>query len=140
MNATEIEITHLFTDESPFVPFDCSNNRATLGEDAGALTWGASVECAKEITLLDSEERKQAFRDWVRSSGGWNDEEIAAWSDVELNALLLQWIAGDVREAFGDADFSEWDWADYQERSERGSVSSNLFRADDGRVFFSISH
>lgn len=138
----ELEITHLFTDkETSFVPFDLSNNCATLGDNAGALTWAASLECADatQPPLLDTEEKKEAFRSFVRSSGGWDDDEIATWSDRELNALLLQWIAGDVREAFHDADFAEWDWADYQERAERGSCSGTLYRDDNSRVYFDIN-
>lgn len=136
----EINITSLFSDESPFVPFDCSNNRATLGDNAGQLTWNASKETAAQVTLLDSEDKIDAMRDFARASGGWNAEEVAAWSALEVNALFLQWVAGDVREAFDDADFSEWDWADYKERAEAGLVSSNLFRADDGQIYFSLSN
>jgi len=140
MNNTELNITHLFADNSAFVPFDCSNNAATLGDNAGKLTWNASKETAAIMApLLDTEEKKEAFRDWVKESGGWTRDEINAWDDTELNALLLQWIAGDVREAFHDNEFSEWDWASYNERSERGSISSNLFKADDGQIYFSIS-
>lgn len=135
---TEIEITRLFAEDSPFVPFDLSNNRATLGDNAGELTWQASVECAEEIVLLGTDELKEAFRDFVRSSGGWDDEEIAAWSDTELNALLLQWIAGDVREAFGDTEFSEWDWDAYKIDAESGSKSSRLYRSGPTQVFFYI--
>lgn len=134
----DIEITSLFRPDSNFVPFDLSNNRATLGDDAARLTWNASKECAAEITLLDSDEKREAFRDFVRDSGGWTREEIAAWSDTELNALFLQWVAGDVREAFHDAEFSKWDWADYQERAERGSIVGRIWKGDDGRVFFYI--
>lgn len=136
----ELNITHLFAEESAFVPFDLSNNRATLGDNAGALTWQASKECAVEIPLLDTDEKREAFRDFVRESGGWTREEIAAWGDTELNALCLQWIAGDVREAFGDADFAAWDWADYEKRSERGSVSSRLYKDDAGNVRFYIGN
>lgn len=136
----EIEITSLFTDESPFVPFDLSNNRATLGDDAGRLTWSASKECAEEVHLLDTGEKREAFREFVRDSGGWTREEIAAWSDLDLNALFLQWVAGDVREAFHDAEFSEWDWADYQERAESGSIAGRIWKGEDGRVFFYIGN
>ena len=38
------------------------------------------------------------MRDFARSSGGWSADEIAAWPDEELNALFLQWVAGDTRE------------------------------------------
>lgn len=84
-------------------------------------------------------ERKEAFRDFVKESGGWTVEEIAAWDDTELNALCLQWIAGDVRECFGDADFADWDWAEYEEDCEAGRSPSRFFRAD-GKVYFDINN
>lgn len=138
---TELDISRIIISDD-FVPFDLCNNRATLGDDAARLTWQASVETAREIAppLLDCEAKREAFRDFVRDSGGWTRDEIAAWSDEELNALLLQWIAGDIREAFSDADPSEWDWAEYQNDAEQGRIAGRIFRADDGRVFFSISN
>lgn len=135
----ELNITNLLAEDSAFCPFDLSNNRATLGDDAARLTWRASVECAEEITLLDTDEKREAFRDFVRESGGWTDEEIAAWSDTELNALCLQWIAGDIREAFNDADPADWDWPDYQKRAEAGRISGRLFRSGE-EVFFYIGN
>lgn len=141
---TEIDITDLIASEN-FVPFDMSNNRMTLGDAAGALTWAASKECAvaTQPPLLATEELKQQFRDFVRSSGGWTVDEIAAWDDTELNALLLQWIAGDIREAFDDADFADWDWAQYEEGAKAGRLASRIYRADvgpsAGRIFFSIA-
>lgn len=60
----EINITPLFRAPS-FVPFDMANNRATLGDDAGPLTWSASLECAQDDetpNLLDTEEKRGAFR------------------------------------------------------------------------------
>lgn len=142
MNPTELDITRLFADESAFVPFDLSNNRVTLGDNAARLTWEASVQCSKDTVppILDTEERREAFRSFVKESGGWSEGEIAAWSDTELNALCLQWIAGDIREAFGDADCADWDWADYQTRAERGSISSRLFKTDDSKIYFNIGN
>lgn len=135
----ELNISHLFADDSAFVPFDCSNNMATMGEGVGRITWQAAKETAEEITLLKTEEEKQEYRDYVKGFGAWSEEEIAAWSDTELNALLLQFIAGDVREAFKDADVSEWDWAQYEKDSQAGRISGNLFKADDGSIYYSIS-
>jgi hypothetical protein len=138
--AREIEITALLTDpESAFVPFDLSNNRATLGDNAGRLTWQAAKEAGQEIDLMNTPDRIESFRDFVRSSGGWNDEETAAMDHDELNALCLQWIAGDIREAFGDAEFSTWDWAEYQADAEAGRISGRLYRGDDGKVYFNIA-
>lgn len=94
--------------------------------------------------MPDTDEKREAFRDFVRESGGWNDAEIAAWSDEELNALCLQWIAVDVREAFGDEEFESWDWEAYRADSEAGRVSSRLFIAEPGpeagAVFFDIGN
>jgi hypothetical protein len=140
MNTTEIDITHLIGSDE-FVPFDLSNNRATLSDNAGELTWQASVETAQSIvSLIPTAEHKEAFRDFVRSSGGWTRDEIEQWTDTELDALLLQWVAGDIREAFGDADPSDWDWAQYEEDARDGRISSALFCTEDGRIFFSISN
>lgn len=53
----QINITSLI--KSPaFVPFDMSNNAATLGDNAGKLTWGASLECAPRLFLADIGENK----------------------------------------------------------------------------------
>lgn len=141
MSAHELEISRLIGSDN-FVPFDLSNNRATLGDNAGPLTWNASLEAARSIVppILDTDERREAFRDFVREAGAWSDEEIAAWDDVELNALCLQWIAGDIREAFGDAEPSEWDWDEYQKDSEAGRVSSRLFKSADGKIYFDIGN
>ena len=139
-DAREIDITSLVTDdESPFVPFDLSNNRATLGDDAGRLTWQASKECGEAINLLTTEDRVEAWKEFVASSGGWSREEVEAMPAADLNALLLQWIAGDIREAFGDDAADQWDWVAYGEDASAGRISSRLYRGDDGRIYFSIA-
>ena len=138
MNDTEIDCTALFA-STGFDPWDCCNSVANLGQDAGELTWRASRRLAPALVL--SEGQKEAFRDFVRSSGGWDEEETAAFSDTELTALCVQWIAGDIREGFGDGvsnDPAEWDWEDYNERAERGSVSSTLY-LHDGKLFWSCA-
>ena len=138
MQDTEIDVSPLLASPG-FDPWDCSNSVANLGQNAGALTWQASRRAASALVL--SEGQKEAFRDFVRSSGGWDDEEIAAWDDADLTALRVQWIAGDIREGFGDDlpdDPAEWDWEDYNERAERGSVSSTLYLSD-GKLFWSCA-
>lgn len=135
---TEIDCSALLASPS-FDPWTCSNSVANLGSNAGRLTWEASKQAARSFTL--SPEQMDAFRSFVGSSGGWDEEEIAAWSDHELTALCVQWIAGDIREGFGDDlpdDPAEWDWSDYQDRAERGSVSSTLYLSD-GKLFWSCA-
>ena len=138
MQDTEIDVTPLF-DATGFDPWDCSNSVANLGQDAGKLTRRASQRHAPALVLTEGQ--KEALRDFVRSSGGWGDGEIASWPDAELTALCVQWVSGDVREGFGDGvsdDPAEWDWGDYNELAERGAVSSTLY-LHDGKLFWSCA-
>lgn len=138
MQDTEIDVTPLFASPG-FDPWDCSNSVANLGQNAGVLTWQASRRAASALTLTEGQ--KEAFRDWVRSSGGWDDEETAAWADAELTALCVQWIAGDIREGFGDDlrdDPAEWDWVEYRHMADNGSVASTLYLSD-GKLFWSCA-
>lgn len=190
MNSSEIDITRLLETDM----FTFSHSQAEGGQDAGSNTWQAAVNHAKETRppLLETEEQKEQFRDFVKSSGGWDEEEISAWSDDELNALLLQWIAGDVRECPAKLDGitfeereNEWwysheytddvetgpfesrskayaqaageqmgrpyqtpqaeyleeiDWPEYEVEAQQGRISGSLFKAEDGKVYFSISN
>jgi hypothetical protein len=85
--------------------------------------------------LLDTEDKLEAMRDFARSSGGWTREEIAAWSAEEVNALFLQWVAGDVRQAGADS-LDEIDWEEYEEMAMEGRIPSNLSKGDDGQISF----
>jgi hypothetical protein len=127
----EINITKFFNESCPR---DYSASMCELGNGAADITWRAAVDDSEDWMFLDDDDKRDQFRVFVRSSGGWSDDEIAAWSNIELNALLLQWIAGDIREGL------EWDcndvWANYQEMSEAGQVNSNLCRADDGQIYW----
>lgn len=136
----ELNITEFFRSVSPC---ELSGSRAELGDNAGSITWNASIESAstEPPAILDTEEKRQAFREFVGDSGGWNDEEIAAWSDTELEALCRQWIAGDMREPVGfelGADSTPEQWADYRAQCEAGNCAGRLFTGTDGNVYFDI--
>ena len=138
MQDTEIDVSPLLASPG-FDPWNCCNSVANLGDQAGRLTWEASKQSAHLLTL--SEGQKAAFRDFVRGSGGWTREEVEMWPDAKLTALCVQWISGDVRECFGDDlpdDPAKWDWEDYNERAERGSVPSTLYLSD-GKLFWSCA-
>ena len=138
MNNTEIDVSPLLA-STGFDPWDCYNSCANLGQNAMEITWQASQRAASALVLAEGQ--KEAFRDWVRSSGGWTKEEIEAWTDAELTALCIQWIAGDIRESFGDGlpdDPAEWDWADYTEMVECGAAQSTLY-LKDGKLFWSCA-
>ena len=127
----EINITRFFNEAAPM---DYSASAAESGTNAGSDTWNAAKDDADDWHMLDDADKLDAMRAWAKSSGGWNVEEIAAFSGKELNALFIQLVSGDIRECL------EWDvpdvWAHYQELAEQGAVPSNLFKADDGQVYF----
>ena len=120
--------------------FTLSHSIAEGGENAGQNTWNASKKQALNSSpLLNTPEKLQAMRDFTRESGGWNREEIAAWSDNELNALFLQWIAGDVRELGADS-LDEIDWEEAEEMQSEGQAPSNIFKGDDGKIYFYLGN
>src|SRR5574337_580431 len=93
----EIDITQFVNDECPV---DFSASVAEIGNDAGRQTWSAAMETAPDYLaqfITNTDARDELTR-WIRGFGAWNDAEIAAWSDTELCALLIQFIAGDLRE------------------------------------------
>lgn len=132
----EINITAFFNASAPM---DYSASVAEIGASAGPDTWRAACDDSDDYPILDTGEKRDAFRTFVRSSGGWSDAEIAAWSDAELNALCLQWIAGDMREPVGfelGPDTTAEQWADYEAQANAGQCSGRIYRAADGQVYF----
>jgi len=134
----EIEITSLLEQDQ----FALSHSRHEGGQDAGPNTWRASLEAASETPLLDTPEKLQAMRDFARESGGWDAGEIAAWTDQEVNALFLQWIAGDCRQCpakgGGRADsLDEIDWRKTRRAQEQGQCPSNLFKTGR-KIYFTL--
>jgi hypothetical protein len=126
----ELDISEFFRAADPAA---YSASVAELGQNAGAITWQAAKEA--DFRILDSKEKRHAFRLFVLDSGGWSRAEIAAWSHEELNALCIQWISGDMREA-GLTGTDSDDWEEYEKQSEAGQCAGRIFRADDGRVYF----
>lgn len=128
----ELNITKLF---NAIAPRDYSASVAEIGANAGRDTWRAAVGDSPDFMLLDTDDKREAFKGLVRGYGAWSPEEVEAWSDVELNALLLQMIAGDMREGDLSAGMTAEGWARYQEASEAGEVSGAIFVAD-GEIYY----
>lgn len=129
----EINITRFFNDACPR---DYAASVAEIGADAGPATWRAACDDANDYgPLLDTPEKLDAMRDHVRGFGAWSDNEIAAWSDTELNALFLQFVSGDIRET-PEMEPETWDWDKYQAMSEAGTVCGRMFRAENGEIFY----
>jgi hypothetical protein len=129
----DINITKLFYS---IAPMDYSASCAEIGQSAGADTWRAACNDANDNIVLDNDEKRDAFREFVQSAGAWSESEIAAWSDNELSALFLQWVAGNMREMGINSPGATIDWADIEARQSEGQISSNIYRGDDGEVYF----
>ena len=144
---TDIDITTFFTTADPF---DFSHSIAEGGQNAGKETWAAAVAEGTSTPLLTTPDQLEAMREWVNDFGAWSAEEIAAWTDAEVNALFIQFVSGDIREAFpergarGDAtggldnEPDDSNWKKYEKRAEDGQCSGNIYRADDGTIYFSL--
>ena len=107
----EIDITRL-VDPDNIDLMDYSASVAEIGENAGSITWNNSLESG--IYFCCCEEERQEARDYIKSTGDWTSEEIDSWTDTELNALVLQFIVGDLREylwakELGETEFKKWD-------------------------------
>jgi len=90
----DINITRFYNEAAPM---DYSASVMEIGANAGRDTWQAAVEDAPDYNLLNNDDDRDEFRAHVKGFGAWSDEEIAAWSDTELNALFIQLISGDIR-------------------------------------------
>lgn len=131
----EIDVSRLLSEADPF---DLSASVAERGTNAGPETW-ANATAEAESRPLDIDDR-DAVRDFFRGFGAWEAEEIAAWADSDLDTLVLQYAAGDLRELQslrpGDGP-GGIDWAEAESLSAEGTVGGRLFTADD-RLFIYI--
>ena len=124
----DIDITEFFTKAAPM---DYRASVAEIGASAGADTWRAACDDAPDWNMLDDDDDKlAAMRGWIKSSGGWSDEPDRVWASEELNALFIQLVSGDMREANLDCD--EPDWAAYGADENAGRI----YRGDDGQVYY----
>jgi len=136
----EIKVTHLVNEASSMIEYSASV--AELGENAGRETWDNAVESAEESPLLTTVDDLQVCKDWLAEFGAWDDDEINAWTPAEVNALLLQFIAGNIREAMPAL---VEDYAEYRRMEEAGQISGGLYKcdivgnADFGEWFFYCS-
>lgn len=130
----EIDITTLATEADMF---EFSASIAERGQNAGPETWQNAKDEAAERPIL-SDDQLPEFRDYVRGFGAWDKEEIEAWDATECNALFVQMVAGDLREAQslcpGDGP-GGIDWDEYHSQDQ---VGGRLSGADDGRIYYYV--
>lgn len=135
----EINITRFVRDAGMI---DYSASVAEIGADAGLATWRRACEDSPEYAMLATDDQREAYRAHILAYGAWEPEEIAAWSDDELNAMLMQEIAGDVREIeslCGVAPGSpEFDAQEYESLVSNGTLPGRLFVGSDGETYYDI--
>ena len=122
----ELDVTHLLEE-------DCQQFSASMAEGfTGPETWNNSKENAEEKPLLTDPAHLDEARAFFGEFGieGWGSQ-----NDLDTNALLLQFIAGDIREM--QSLFKD-DIDGFKKASEDGTVSGRLYPGDDGKWYFSI--
>ena len=127
----EINITNFLAQECMR---DYSASVMEIGTNAGADTWRASVENAPDWNFLETPELIEEFKSFVIESGGWDEEEVSLMTDCHLQALCLQWIAGDARDC--GADVSNPDWLAIRADQECGRVNSSIGPGDNGQIYW----
>jgi hypothetical protein len=128
-----------------------SGSVATHGANAAKQTWSNALKQAASKPLLTTEEQLQALRDHVQAMGF--GEDVQSYDADQCNALFIQLISGDMREAqmddydlTGEDEDIAFDWGEYYERVSEGQISGNIFRGDVegsegfGRIFYTLSN
>lgn len=127
----DINITAYFTND--LAPMDFSASVAEIGNNAGRDTWSAAIEESADLDLLDTEEKRIAARAYFQTFGAWDSEEVNAWTNTELNALLIQCISGDIREASEYLEQSPVNWAGYAADENKGG---NMYQGTDNEIYY----
>jgi hypothetical protein len=126
----ELDVTHMVEDADNMI--ELSGSVVEHGQNASRITWNNSMEYGRDKPLLTTEDERDAARDHFREYGAWTREEIAAWSDDELNAIMCQDVAAAIREM----EVCNGDYAEYERLCNAGTLSGRLCRGDNGRWYF----
>jgi hypothetical protein len=138
----EIDVTRIVEEMTPL------ETRAVSGGWWGAYpdpdvrklhAWQEALSLASKHDVLNTPQAQGAMRTHLLGYGAWEGEEIADMTAIELTALLVQLIAGDMHEGELHAESTEEDWARYEEDGVAGRVPWNLFRGDDGRFYYDFT-
>jgi hypothetical protein len=100
---------------------DFSASAMEIGNDASQATWTAAKEAAEALPILKTTDQLNAAIDYFEGFGAWSREELDAMTDQEVNALLIQFIAGEFREAAHYDSFEEY---------SENVVGGNLYQCD----------
>lgn len=124
----DVDITRLVDDVDPA---ELSASIAERGANAGPETWANARQAA--VVPLDIANHDEV-RAWLAGFGAWDRDEIAGWSVQELDALVLQSAAGDLREAQalcpGDG-LAGVDWDAAEQLAHEGTICGSLYANGD---------
>lgn len=124
----EINVTKLMAEPADLPTL--SGSVAELGEDAGNLTWQNARERAGRQPLL-KHSQIAAARDYFATFGAWSADELQSMDEVEINALLIQLVAGDAREYLDAEEAGKL--AEYNE-----NYGGSIYQSDDGHWFYYV--
>lgn len=114
----EINVSEIWNQDCALL----SASQAELGENAGQITWRNCVALAEQLPLVTDENRDD-IREHFAAYGAWDRDEINAWSDTELSAMVWQEAAASMREF---EEYCDGDFERYERECERGTVSGRL--------------
>ncbi len=112
----EIDVTDM-VEEAHIMP-ELSGSKWELGDDAAKITWNNSLAYGRRYPLLTTDEQRDAAREHFREYGAWSREEIAAWPEEELQAIMCQDVAANIREM------------------DSTSGDRIIYKGDDGRWYY----
>ena len=84
---------------------------------------------------MKTPEQIQEAKDYLKGFGAWSGEEIAGWSDAEVQAMVVQNIAVRIREM---EHFDTYEA--FKKAAQQGSVSGEIYKGDDGELACVLSH
>lgn len=110
----EIEVTAFVRDADP----SDYSKPGYADPSGGTGPWQAAVAAGQTYPMLDTPEKLEAMREYAAGFGAWSRDELADWSDAELNALLIQLVSA--------------------ARLDKDDEGCELFWTDDGAVYYTI--
>lgn len=135
----EIDITDFVVAATPR---DYSESIAEIGQHAAEITWQAAKTAGKQHPMLDTKEKLRAMRNWLKNAG-WGLDEKKPPTRPELNALFVQLISGDLREAGIDENGlgveelrSALEAVEHD--IQEGLIACRVFVGSNGRVYYDL--
>jgi hypothetical protein len=112
------------------------------GTVLGDLAWQAVYLSAPIATDRPLEiDDRDSVKEYFACFGAWDREEIAAWSAADLDALVLQYASGDLREVQSlcpGEGLADVDWTAAEELAQEGTIGGHLY-VSDGNLFIELS-